>query len=137
MAAAIVGGLAGFGLARAFRGRSGQHGQAALSDGARASLCRMLVRIRELMGGPASAALVMLMLVGCLFLWIGVPIGWLWIGSQVQGSASLGTALMVTMVGIVVTIIGARVRPRLAQPPPRASCNERRHRPTAARRRSR
>ena len=56
------------------------------------------------MSGPARAALVFLMVVGCLFLWIGVPIGWLWIGSQVQGSASLGTALMVTMAGIVVSI---------------------------------
>jgi len=64
----------------------------------------MLVRLRELLSGPASAALVLLMLVGCLFLWVGVPIGWLWIGSQVQGSASLGTALMVTMVGIVLSI---------------------------------
>ncbi len=57
------------------------------------------------MGGPASAALVLLMLVGCLFLWVGVPLGWLWIGSQVQGSASLGTALMVTMLGILVSIV--------------------------------
>lgn len=65
----------------------------------------MLVRIREIMAGPASAALVMLMLVGCLFLWVGVPLGWLWIGSQVQGSASLGTALMVTMGGIVLSIV--------------------------------
>jgi uncharacterized membrane protein YbhN (UPF0104 family) len=64
----------------------------------------MLVRLRELLSGPASAALVLLMLLGCLFLWVGVPIGWLWIGSQVQGSASLGTALMVTMVGIVLSI---------------------------------
>jgi uncharacterized membrane protein YbhN (UPF0104 family) len=64
----------------------------------------MPVRLRELMSGPARAALVFLMVVGCLFLWIGVPIGWLWIGSQVQGSASLGTALMVTMAGIVVSI---------------------------------
>ena len=45
------------------------------------------------------------MLAGCLFLWIGVPIGWLWIGSQVQGSGSLGTALMVTMVGIIASIL--------------------------------
>ncbi len=65
----------------------------------------MLVRIREIMIGPASAALVLLMLVGCLFLWVGVPLGWLWIGSQVQGSASLGTALMVTMTGIVASIV--------------------------------
>lgn len=66
----------------------------------------MLERLRDLFAGPASAALVLVMLAGCLFLWVGVPLGWLWIGSQVQGSASLGTALLVTMVGITVTIIG-------------------------------
>jgi hypothetical protein len=44
------------------------------------------------------------MLAGCLFLWVGVPLGWIWIGSQVQGAASLGAALIVTMLGIVVTI---------------------------------
>jgi hypothetical protein len=64
----------------------------------------MVSRLREIMSGPASAALVLVMLAGCMFLWIGVPLGWLWIGSQVQGSASLGTALMVTMLGIVVTV---------------------------------
>ena len=57
------------------------------------------------MGGPASAALVVLMLAGCVFLWVGVPLVWLWIGSQVQSSASLGTALMVTMLGILVSIV--------------------------------
>jgi hypothetical protein len=65
----------------------------------------MLARIREIMGGLASAALVLLMLAGCLLLWVGVPLGWLWIGSQVQGSASLGAALMVTMGGILVSIV--------------------------------
>ncbi len=65
----------------------------------------MLARIREITGGPASAALVLLMLAGCLLLWVGVPLGWLWIGSQVQGSASLGTALMVTMGGILISIM--------------------------------
>lgn len=65
----------------------------------------MLARIREIMGGPASAALVLLMLAGCLLLWIGVPIGWLWIGSQVQSTSSLGTALMVTMFGTLVSIV--------------------------------
>ncbi len=65
----------------------------------------MAARTREIMGGPASAALVMAMVAGCLFLWIGAPLGWLWIGSQVQASASLGTALMVTMLGILITIV--------------------------------
>jgi uncharacterized membrane protein YbhN (UPF0104 family) len=65
----------------------------------------MLARIREIMGGPASAALVLLMLAGCLLLWVGIPLGWLWIGSQVQSSASLGTALMVTKLGILISIV--------------------------------
>ena len=39
----------------------------------------ILSRVREIMSGPASSALVLLMLAGCLFLWIGVPLGWLWI----------------------------------------------------------
>ncbi len=65
----------------------------------------MVARIREIMAGPASAALVLLMLAGCLVLWVGVPLGWLWIGSQVQSSASLGTALMATMAGILVSIV--------------------------------
>jgi hypothetical protein len=65
----------------------------------------MAARFRELFAGPASAALVLAMLAGCLFLWIGVPLGWLWIGSQVQGSASLGSALLVTMAGIIATIV--------------------------------
>ena len=65
----------------------------------------MLTRMRQLTRTPASAALVLLMLVGCLFLWIGIPLGWLWIGSQVQASASLGAALMVTMAGVVASIV--------------------------------
>ena len=61
--------------------------------------------MRQLFAGPASAALVLLMLAGCLFLWVGIPLGWLWIGSQVQSSVSLGIALLVTMARITVTII--------------------------------
>ncbi len=58
-----------------------------------------------LLGGPASVLLVLVMLAGCLLLWIGVPVGWLWIGSQVQASASVGTALMVTMLGAIASIV--------------------------------
>ena len=49
------------------------------------------------------------MLAGCLFLWVGVPLGWHWIDSQVQSSLSLGAAMMITMAGIVVTIIAVVV----------------------------
>jgi heme/copper-type cytochrome/quinol oxidase subunit 2 len=58
-----------------------------------------------LLGGPVSVALIALMLAGCLFLWVGVPVIWLWIGSQLQDSVELGTALMVTMVGAIATIV--------------------------------
>jgi uncharacterized membrane protein YbhN (UPF0104 family) len=64
----------------------------------------MRSRVRSLLAGPASVALLLLMLAGCLFLWIGAPVLWLWIGSQVQGSASLGTALLATMAGFVLTV---------------------------------
>ena len=48
--------------------------------------------------------LVALMLAGCLLLWVGIPLGWLWVGSQVEGSTSLATGLAVTMVGVMVSI---------------------------------
>lgn len=60
---------------------------------------------RFLLGGPAALGLLVLMLVGCLFMLAGVPILWLWIGSQLQGSVQLGTALMVAMVGALTTIV--------------------------------
>jgi hypothetical protein len=55
--------------------------------------------------GPTSAGLVMMMLAGCLFLFVGAPLGWLWIGSQIQDNVSLGTALMVAMTGFVATVL--------------------------------
>src|SRR3712207_3495237 len=42
---------------------------------------------------------------GCLFLWIGVPLIWLWIGSQIEGATDLGIALAAAMVGSISTII--------------------------------
>src|SRR5262249_33901861 len=55
----------------------------------------------------ASALLTGVIMVGAsLLLWIGVPAGWLWVGSQVQGSSgSLGTAIAVMMVGAVASIV--------------------------------
>ena len=51
--------------------------------------------------------LVLLMMLGAgLVLWIGVPLGWLYIGSQVQGATdSVGTAIAVMLVGVVVSIV--------------------------------
>jgi hypothetical protein len=55
----------------------------------------------------ASAVLTGVIMVGAsLLLWIGVPAGWLWIGSQVQGSTgNIGTAIAVMLVGAIVSII--------------------------------
>lgn len=55
----------------------------------------------------ASAVLTGVIMVGAsLLLWIGVPAGWLWIGSQIQGSSgSLGTAIAVMLVGAIVSIV--------------------------------
>jgi hypothetical protein len=49
--------------------------------------------------------LVAIMLVGSLVLWLGVPAGWLWVGSQVQGqTGSVGAAILVMMAGVAASI---------------------------------
>ncbi|HEX4719447.1 MAG TPA: hypothetical protein VH300_13005 [Thermoleophilaceae bacterium] len=55
----------------------------------------------------ASALLTGVIMVGAsLALWIGVPAGWLWIGSQIQGSTgSIGTAIAVMLIGVIVSVI--------------------------------
>jgi heme/copper-type cytochrome/quinol oxidase subunit 2 len=56
--------------------------------------------------GASGAILVLIMLGGGLLLWVGVPVGWLYVGSQVQGeTGSLGAALAVMMVGVLVSIL--------------------------------
>ena len=62
--------------------------------------------MRDLLRTGLGATLVlMIMVIGSLVLWIGTPLLWLWVGSQVQGAtSSLGTALGVSFIGVVVTI---------------------------------
>ena len=62
--------------------------------------------MRELFRIGAGALLaVAIMFVGSLVLWLGTPLLWLWVGSQVQGSTSdLGLALLVMAVGALITI---------------------------------
>jgi hypothetical protein len=56
----------------------------------------------------AKGALIALMAFGSIFLWIGIPVGWLWIGSQLQskgsGQASFGLYLGV-LLGIIVSMV--------------------------------
>jgi len=45
------------------------------------------------------------MVLTAVVLWVGVPFGWLWVGSQVQGATgSIGLALLAMAVGVVVSI---------------------------------
>ena len=55
--------------------------------------------------GAAAVLVLLIMFLGSLVLWIGTPLLWLWIGSQVQGATdSLGAALAAAFPGAVVTI---------------------------------
>ena len=76
------------------------------TDGARAERGGLGAGARALNYG-ASAVLTGVIMVGAsLALWIGVPAGWLWIGSQIQGSTgSLGAAIAAMLVGAIVSIV--------------------------------
>ena len=56
--------------------------------------------------GTGAALVVAIMLIGSLGLWLGTPLLWLWVGSQIQGAtASLGTSVGATFIGAVITIV--------------------------------
>ena len=56
--------------------------------------------------GTGAVLVVLIMFIGSFVLWIGTPLLWLWIGSQVEGATdSLGTALAAAFPGAVVTIM--------------------------------
>jgi hypothetical protein len=62
-------------------------------------------RTRRLLPAFESAALlVVIMFMGSLVLWVGVPVAWLWVGSQVQGSSTMAAAIGAMMIGMLVTI---------------------------------
>jgi hypothetical protein len=62
-------------------------------------------RTRRLLPALESAVLlVVIMFVGSLVLWVGVPVAWLWVGSQLQASSSMATAIGAMMIGMLVTI---------------------------------
>jgi hypothetical protein len=62
--------------------------------------------MRALLRTTTGAVLVLsIMILGSIVLWVGTPLLWLWVGSQVQGSTqSLGTALAVAFIGVVLTV---------------------------------
>jgi heme/copper-type cytochrome/quinol oxidase subunit 2 len=62
--------------------------------------------MRNLLRAGASGLILLIMMLGAgLVLWVGVPLGWLYVGSLVQGTTdSLGAALLVIMVGVLASI---------------------------------
>jgi hypothetical protein len=62
--------------------------------------------MRPLLRTGTGALLVLaIMFIGSLGLWVGTPLLWLWVGSQIQGATqSLGTALAVAFLGVIVTV---------------------------------
>jgi hypothetical protein len=56
--------------------------------------------------GAAGMLVVLIMFLGSFGLWLGTPLLWLWVGSQVQGATqSLGTAFAVALVGAVLSVV--------------------------------
>jgi hypothetical protein len=67
----------------------------------------MLRALMTRIGSKALAAvIVVLMAVAAMFLWVGIPLGWLWIGSQLVDSSqpSMGP-YMVVVVGIIASVV--------------------------------
>ncbi len=62
--------------------------------------------MRDLLRSGMGAILVLLiMFLGSLGLWLGTPLLWLWVGSQVQGAtSSLGGALAVMFAGVIISV---------------------------------
>ncbi len=55
--------------------------------------------------GSGAVLVVLIMFIGSLGLWVGTPLLWLWVGSQVQGATdSLSTAIVVAFIGALVMI---------------------------------
>ena len=55
--------------------------------------------------GVGGALTLLIMVIGSFVLWVGTPLVWLWVGSQIQGAtASLSTALAAMFIGVIVTV---------------------------------
>jgi hypothetical protein len=83
--------------------------------------------MRELLRTGAGAILVVLiMFIGSLGLWVGTPLLWLWVGSQIQGAtSSLGTALGAAFLGVVLTIMAVAAALAKLSDVYRANCRAR------------
>jgi len=62
--------------------------------------------MREILRTGVGAILVVLiMLMGSLVLWVGAPLLWIWLGSQIEGAtSSVGASIGAAFLGAVLTI---------------------------------
>jgi hypothetical protein len=61
---------------------------------------------RVLRTGTGAVLVMAIMVIGSIVLWVGTPLAWLWIGSQIQGATqSIGAALAAAFVGVIATIL--------------------------------
>jgi hypothetical protein len=59
----------------------------------------------QLRTGTGAVLVVLIMFIGSLGLWVGTPLLWLYVGSQIQGATeSVGAALGAMFVGVLVTV---------------------------------
>jgi hypothetical protein len=63
--------------------------------------------MRELLRtGTGAILVVLIMIMGSLVLWVGAPLLWLWIGSQIEGAtSSIGASIGAAFLGAVVSIV--------------------------------
>jgi hypothetical protein len=78
--------------------------------------------------GVGAVLVVLIMFIGSLGLWVGTPLLWLYVGSQIQGATqSVSAALLAMFVGVVIQItVLASLRARLSEVY-RANCVARGH----------
>jgi hypothetical protein len=56
--------------------------------------------------GTGAILVVLIMLIGSLVLWVGAPLLWLWVGSQIEGATeSIGASIGAAFLGAVLTIV--------------------------------
>ena len=60
---------------------------------------------RLVLSSESAVLLVGIMFLSSLALWVAVPLGWLWVGAQIQAmTGSVGTALFAMMVGMLASV---------------------------------
>lgn len=58
-----------------------------------------------LRSGTGAVLALAIMFIGSFVLWLGTPLLWIWVGSQIQGATqSVGGALVAMFVGVIVSV---------------------------------